>query len=169
MIGWGIKILFWCGLMWGALQVQKLEIGHALCGAWGCGPPLEALLAMHLFWLSFLVPPVVLVLRHWKFSNKSMKLAGWLTIAIAVAGLVAFLFYDWSIHHTYYEAGYWWQRYALSLASLVEVPILQTLLLGIATVATGKFLSPKQAPRQVVQDPLEYTDFAPQDVVHEQQ
>ena len=35
----------------GALQLGRLELGHSICGPWGCGPPTEALLAMHCFWL----------------------------------------------------------------------------------------------------------------------
>ena len=56
-------------------------------------------------------------------------------ICTSVLALIGFAVYDvLGINKAYYEAGYVWQRYLLSVASLVDVPIVQTLLIGIGLV-----------------------------------
>jgi hypothetical protein len=61
---WGLFGLACWGLaLFGALKVCDVpgEFSHGLCGVWGCLPPLQALAAMHLFWLVLLLPLGVLV------------------------------------------------------------------------------------------------------------
>jgi hypothetical protein len=56
--------LFWLALAWaavtfGVLAIERIpgDFGHAYCGPWGCLPPLQALAAMHGFWLMLFLPP----------------------------------------------------------------------------------------------------------------
>ena len=124
--------------MLASLQVGQIKMGHSLCGAWGCGPPTEALLAMHLFWFSALLPPALLAIRYLNFSPKFWFRSGMFLLGVAVAGMVGLLAYDLSVNHYYYQAGYWWQRYGLSFLSLVEAPIIPTLVIGLTYVVTGR-------------------------------
>lgn len=127
--------------MLGALQVERIPLGHSLCGAWGCGPPSEALLAMHLFWLSAIMPPALLAIGYLNRTPKFWFWSGLVLLGITSAGLIGLLVNDLSTNKFYYEAGYGWQRYGLSLLSLVEVPILQTMLVGLTFVVTGRLAS----------------------------
>ena len=58
----------WALAAFGALSLANLpgEYGHSLCGPWGCLPPLQALAAMHLFWVVVLGPPVAWALMKWQ-------------------------------------------------------------------------------------------------------
>ena len=48
----------WSGLLFGSLSVANLpgDWGHGICGPWGCGPPMQALVACHFAWLVVLAP-----------------------------------------------------------------------------------------------------------------
>jgi len=127
--------------MLASLQVGKLDLGHSLCGAWGCGPPSEALLAMNLFWFSALLPPALLAIRYLNCTPRFLLRSGFVLLSVAGAGMFGLLAYDLSVNHYYYEAGYWWQRYGLSLLSLVEIPIIPTLVIGLIYVVTGQCIS----------------------------
>ena len=52
----------WVLAAFGALMIAEIpgDFGESLCGVWGCLPPMQALVAMHLFWLVLLVPPAAL-------------------------------------------------------------------------------------------------------------
>ena len=119
----------WFGLMWASLQVGKFNLGHSICGAWGCGPPLEALLSIHLFWIALAVPPLVMLSRWvaapWKFLGTAI-------LFVVMAALIGIGIWDVSSHRATYQAGYYWQRYLFSVATLVDVPVPAALLSGIA-------------------------------------
>lgn len=136
MLRVGFYIIAWFGLMLVALQVQHLDLGHGLCGEWGCGPPVAAILGMHLFWLVLILPPSVLAARclHWPWRK-----IGLLTGVVSALGLVGFGAYDYfGINQNYYLEGYIWQRYLLSLVSLVDIPVLQILIAAVAFWFVGK-------------------------------
>ena len=119
----------WIGLMLAVLQIQQLNLGNGLCGKWGCGPPVEAVLGMHLFWFALILPPSIFASRklHWPW-----KKIGLLVSVASVLGLIGFAVYDYfSINQAYYHEGYIWQRYLLSLVSMVDVPVVQFLFAGV--------------------------------------
>lgn len=143
-----IWIAAWFALMFGALQIQSIEMGHAFCGAWGCGPPVNAVLGIHSFWLTLLAPPIL-------FASLKLQLPwptiGKFLVASAIAGLIGFGVYDFfGMNQSYYQAGYIWQRYLLSLASFVDVPLVQALFIGIVLIFFGN----KQPGEQRVEKPV---------------
>ena len=55
-----LMLLLWEAGLYAVLNVRQVESlnVHAICGTWGCGPPLSALISWHGFWL-LLVAPIV--------------------------------------------------------------------------------------------------------------
>ena len=128
MLRYGIFGGLWLVLMYSGLQVQKLELGHSFCGPWGCGPPTAAMLGMHLFWTAAILPPAIFLSRMVRLN---WRLIGLVLAAVSLSFLVGFAVYDFlGDNRAYYERGYVWQRYSLSLASLVDVPVTQCLFTG---------------------------------------
>ena len=71
--------------------------------------------------------------------NLPWRALGKFMIGLSIVVLIGFAIYDYqSINEVYYRAGYVWQRYLLSVASLVNVPIVQTILIGFGLVLFGK-------------------------------
>lgn len=77
--------VLWGPAMFAMLKIADIpgELHHSLCGVWGCLPPLQALVAVHLFWLMFLAPAAALA-NLWL----SPKAARWLGI-LAIGGSFA--------------------------------------------------------------------------------
>ncbi len=131
-----LKTGAWTAALFGVLSLQYLPdrfFGeHTVCGPWGCGAPLPALLACHGFWLVLVAPATVYAARRlapisvWRLGAGLVALAGIGFVAIAV-----------------WQAATWWQsvdpslhRYAVQrdlfvLATLTDVPILETLVAGV--------------------------------------
>jgi hypothetical protein len=137
-----LKAGVWVAVLLGVLSLQYLPdrfFGeHSVCGPWGCGAPPPALLACHGFWLVFFAPATVYAARRlaaisvWRLGAGLVSLAGLGLVAIAV-----------------WQAATWWQnvdpslhryaveRYLFVLATLVDVPVLETLLAGTTLWCVG--------------------------------
>ena len=58
---------------------------------------------------------------------------------MSILALAGFGVYDYlGINQGYYQAGYVWQRYLLSVASLVDVPMVQTLVISVGLMFSSK-------------------------------
>ena len=131
-----VCVVGWFALMFASLQIQHIDIGHALCGKWGCGPPASALFSVHLFWFSLLLPPAMLLMKKWKLN---WQLIGVAMVALTLLVLVVFAAADFlGANRSYYLAGYWWQRYLLSLASWINVPVVQLGTIGGIMIRFGR-------------------------------
>ena len=133
---WGVACL-------AALQLQELpyDFGHGICGVWGCGPPVQALLACHGFWAVNLA--TLLWFNHrWLPPNWERGLAN-LALGIAVVGLIGVAAYQmafWFPHVSADTRRYVVQRYLFSIAILVDAPLVQLAAFGIA----GRWLGGKR-------------------------
>lgn len=128
-----LGLFVWSGLLLASLSVAKLpgDWGHPICGAWGCGPPAQALAACHLAWLVVLMPPVVFVMRR---SRQAQFRAGLLLTFASVALLLTVIAYQrivWWPEANEWQRSFFWQRCGFCLATSVDVPILQMLGLGL--------------------------------------
>jgi len=148
LIGWGLA-------GYAVLSLGQLpgEFGHSLCGPWGCLPPLQALAAMHLFWLLVLVPPV-----GWGLARAQparLRLAGMLLFFGSLLGIAVVVGRDllaWlrSVPHEF--RAYWARRALYTLGTLSDVPLLQGLLAGAVCWGVGRrgrrtaALTPARAP-----------------------
>jgi len=129
-------------LIWGAALVGALSIadwpgnwGHGVCGLWGCGPPLQTLVACHLSWLVFLVPPALWgrVLLH----ARQRAIVGWLAIGGSAVGLLGVAVYEWMtwwIAASDWQREFFWNRVGFSIVTQIDLPFLELLVAGIVMV-----------------------------------
>jgi hypothetical protein len=126
----------WAAGLFGVLSLQYLPdrfFGeHSVCGPWGCGAPLPALLACHGFWLVLFAPPTMYVARRWAPQRAWQAGAG--LVSLAGLGLVSIALWQavtWWPHVDRSLHRYVVQRYLFVLATLVDVPVLETLVAGV--------------------------------------
>jgi len=134
LLGWGIAL-------YAALQVGRLELHseHGICGPWGCGPPPEALAACHLFWLVLLFPPALVIAA--RLAPRRVHKLGWALAGAAALGIAAVVVHEaitWLPDASDWQRRYFVQRCLFSLATLVEVPLPELLLVGIALAALSR-------------------------------
>lgn len=131
-----LGLTIWAVCLAGALSVANLpwDLGHAICGPWGCGPPVQALVACHLAWFVALVPPAVLLVRWRRPSGTMLRRVGLLLVALAGAVLMAIVIYErlvWWPEASELQQAYFWQRYGFAIATAVDVPVVQVLVVGL--------------------------------------
>ena len=136
----GIGLCVWAAMLWGVLRVANLpgDWGHGICGPWGCGPPLQALVACHGFWLVLTLPIVCMLISglspHWRIRlGVGLFLTG-------VAGLTAIVVYQavvWLPDALPFQRAYFPQRCLFVLATLVDWPVVPLLLSGTVLCLSG--------------------------------
>jgi hypothetical protein len=122
-----------------ALGILPVDLGHALCGPWGCAPPLQALAAMHAFWALALLPPTACALSL--LSARSLRLVGSIVMGLGLAGL-GFVFARellvWLPSVPPEVQRYFPQRLLFVLATLSDVPLVQVTLAGAVCWAVSR-------------------------------
>lgn len=153
----------WAAGLLGVLSLQYLPdrfFGeHTVCGPWGCGAPLPALLACHGFWLVLFTPMTILAARCksprtvWRIGATLVALAGVGLVGVGVwQGLTWWPAVDKSLHR------FAPQRYLFALATTVDVPVLEALLAGVTLWWAGLLRE-----RAVVATRKVAENFAPHD------
>lgn len=130
----GAGLIVWGVVLTGTLSVAHWsgDWGHSVCGAWGCGPPLQALVACHSSWLVVLLPIAVIVQK--KVSAKTLRI--WAAIALSLSlmsllGVAAHEYLTWYARATEWQRPFYWWRVGFVVLTTVEVPLLQTLVLAV--------------------------------------
>jgi len=145
--GWQSSILTagWGLCLFGVLQIRNLPLdaGHSVCGPWGCGPPLPPLIAYHGFWLVLFSLPTALVCRN--KAPVRLRRWGWCLVAAGLCGLLVVGLWEiipplphWLPRMRDLAPQYYVQRYLLSLATLIDVPVVPIMLAGLACVLTAR-------------------------------
>ncbi len=133
----GLKII--AGIVvWGLVFLSTLSIGqvkadwgHSICGPWGCGPPLPALLACHLSWLVVLLPLVVFI--QTRIGERATRSLGSILISfglIGTVGIIACEFFTWWPSATEFHRRYLWQRLGFSIVTQVDLPVIESIVTG---------------------------------------
>jgi len=151
----GLWLTAWTAAIAACLSIRSWpgNWGHWLCGPWGCGPPLQALVACHSAWLVLLLLPAVVLSRYqWPSPAALRKLGTFLIcVAIAVLGLiVARQRLDWWNAAQGPQQEYFWQRCGFIVATTVDMPVVQMLIAGTYLLIT----SPRAS-----RAPIEVSDF----------
>lgn len=131
--GWGLAA--YGVLMFAFLPV---DLGHGLCGPWGCAPPLQALAAMHAFWVVALVPPTAWALKL--LSDRNLRLVGSAVLGMGLTGLgivVARELLVWLPSVPAEVQRYFPQRLLFVLATLSDLPLIQVTLAGAVCWSVG--------------------------------
>lgn len=126
--------------VWGLVLTGSLSVanwpgdwGHSVCGAWGCGPPMQALLACHLSWLVVLGPSSLLLLNQAPRRVVFLVGATGLTLGLLTAGTIAIHEHlTWAAQVSDWQQQYYWHRVGFVILTAVEVPVLE--LTGLSTV-----------------------------------
>ena len=126
----------WGLALWGALALRDLpgDWGHALCGPWGCGPPLQALLSIHAAWAVLLWAPAFVLPRMYASRPARMRRIGTIVAAAGVGGLIAIairesLFAGSSVSES--AANYLLQRILFVIATSIDAPVVQATIAGL--------------------------------------
>jgi hypothetical protein len=129
-----VGLVCWGLAAYGALCVADVPVdSHELCGPWGCLPPVQALVAMHLFWGLLLVLPVV-----WLTTHLNFRLLGVLGTMLMVASGLALACLIGSDLPSWLEVmpptlrDYWGRRVLAIVAVHTDLPLVQLFLAGAA-------------------------------------
>ncbi|OWK47018.1 hypothetical protein [Fimbriiglobus ruber] len=140
----GLKLLAvggsWVIAAVGALTIAEWpgDVGESVCGVWGCFPPLQALLAMHVFWC------VVLACFVWSVATWRPRALYFTGVALLIVGgscLVAIVARDlseWVSRMPEEYQAYWPRRVAYTLATHSDLPVVQALLAGVVCAIAGR-------------------------------
>ena len=127
-----LMVPVWLAGLWGSLHVHKLDLltGHDICGRWGCGPPLEALIGYHSFWTMILVPCAVVA--GWYLAPSTSRRVGLAVLLASIVGTVAYV--SWDVFNYFVQAEstqYLVQRGLFTLVTTVDVPMIPTIFAGL--------------------------------------
>ena len=131
----------WTVALYGTLQIARLNgpWDHAICGPWGCGPPLSALVACHAFWAVLIGGTVVVVRRYW--SGSTLAIVGRLLAVGGLIGLATLAIWE-AVHGSPAGEGilrpYLVQRYLFVLLTSIDTPIVELTVAGGAMVVAGR-------------------------------
>jgi peroxiredoxin len=159
-----IRTACWLGL-WGAatwciLSLHDTPIAgeHSICGPWGCGPTIPALLSTHGFWLMVAIPGSLWA-GKWMTSRTSVAV-GWVCLALGMSGVARVSLgelMNWR-GATHPEArSYTTQRVLFALATTVEVPLIPGIIAGLILLNAGRRPSRGPAPTELP-SPIEPND-----------
>lgn len=131
--------------LWGLTLAGTLSVarwpgnwGHSVCGVWGCGPPLQALVACHVSWVVVLAPPALYLLSRASQREafaRALSLTSIVVLILAVtlvAIAAAHEYLTWYATASDFQKIYFWRRVGFVLITTVEVPLLEVA--GLATI-----------------------------------
>jgi len=127
-------VLLWMALIFAALKVGDLPgdwNAHAFCGAWGCLPQMQPLVAYHLFWLSILAPAAGVA--TWFSPRNIATMLGCTCIVLGVVVLAGMLGWQtWSLLPGLLagEKTYYWQRFAFTVITTIDIPAIEIFITG---------------------------------------
>ena len=132
-----LPVAAWAAVMYGVLQLRHLTgtWDHAICGPWGCGPPLSSLAAYHGFWFVLLAGGALLAARTW--PPRLLRYVGFGLILGAVVALVVLTGWDlvsWLPQVANASQKHLVQRCLFVVLTSVDVPAIPILLAGIICV-----------------------------------
>ncbi len=135
-----LALVWWLGAAVAALSVAAVpfDFGEALCGVWGCLPPLSALVAMHLFWFVAFGAGV-----HAATATRPplTRPLGVVLVLAALAGAVIVLGVDlsrWLEQVPDRYQSFWPRRLAYTLGTKTDLPLVQALAAGVACLVLAK-------------------------------
>jgi hypothetical protein len=150
-----VAISLWAAMLYAILQIATLQVApdevHQICGAWGCGPPLQTLVAWHGFCLTLVMGPALAIGRF--CSARSTRVLGMISTILGVAMLLIVAVHEAVIWLPLIAPGqptYFLQRYAYSVFYLhADYPMVPLLIMGVLLQNIAPLLS-SQRNRPVV-------------------
>jgi len=146
----------WMAVVYGALKVGDIPGDwnlHMLCGAWGCLPQPQALVGYHLFWFAVLAPAAGLTV--WFSGRAGAMIAGYTCGGLGLllmAGMLGWLTWYQLPELISDEPTYFWQRYLFTLATTIDIPVIQLTVCGAGMLAAA-WLKPAEPRTNAVAKP----------------
>ncbi len=136
-----MMLVLWAAGLYGVLQMHRIDALdiHGICGPWGCGPPVAALISWHGFSLLLAAPIVVLLVRV--CSAISLRRIGLAAVSGGVPAIVSVGIWQavtWLPQIQKGQPSYFVQRYLFTIITMVDVPIIPVTLAGVAAVVGAK-------------------------------
>ncbi|MBI2477933.1 MAG: hypothetical protein HYV60_04595, partial [Planctomycetia bacterium] len=134
--------------VWSAALFAVLQIGiaddhgghtHSICGPWGCGSPIAALVGWHGFWLLLVAPVVGLLIRSWPAYQ--LWIGGLVLLASGTATLVGIATWEavtWLPLVRGDQQTYFVQRFLFSVITMTDLPVIPVTLAGIAMCLSAR-------------------------------
>lgn len=135
--------LVWGGLLLAALSAHEMQSlnQHSICGPWGCGPPTNALIALHTGWLVVLLPPLLYLPWRLKLPRRAVTITSLALIVVGIGGLLGIVIWQWTVwlpNASEWAGPYIWQRCGFVIATASDWPLVQLIFAG----AGMKMISP---------------------------
>jgi hypothetical protein len=135
-----LAVAGWVAAAFAAVFVAGIPFdpGEAVCGVWGCFPPLPAVAALHLFWCVALSASVWAIAR-WR--PWVLRPIGFVLLLASVAGTATFVGNDllqWLSAMPVEYRHFWPKRVAYRVLTLTDVPLLQSALAGVFCIVRGR-------------------------------
>lgn len=115
-----------------SVHAWPINLGHDVCGPWGCGPPTLTLVSCHLAWITVLGPPSWWLFRRFSNFKSLIAFTGIAASGLATVSVAAHVHWQWLPSVSEYYQTYRWQRVGFILATAVEYPILPVGFLAVA-------------------------------------
>jgi peroxiredoxin len=152
-IGLAMRSALWGLATWLVLRLHDAPIaqGHSICGPWGCGPTIPALVAAHGFWLLVLIPAALWVGS--RIASGRAIVLGWACIGLGIGGIATIAVREWMSWPSASAPGlraYTIQRLLFAVATLVEIPLVPTILAGLILLRSCRHRSRKVASRGLI-------------------
>jgi hypothetical protein len=128
-------VLVWTSLTYATLSLRFLpgDYSRLYCGAWGCLPPLQAVAAMHGFWVLVVVPPAVWAIRTCPPGTVKAIGLSLLTLgALGIGGVLAWESWTWTHRGSARWTEYLPQRVLAAMITITDFPLLQVFGAGVA-------------------------------------
>lgn len=125
-------LIVWGSVLLAALSLHEVQAmkTHSICGVWGCGPPTNALLAIHLSWAVAIWPPLLYVPWRFLWSTLVLKRIRRTLAAIGIGGLVTITVWQWMAWYpdaTELQKDFIWHRCGFVILTAVDWPFLELL------------------------------------------
>ncbi len=135
-----IGVVGWLIAAFAAVSVSIIpyDFEESICGVWGCFPPIQALVSIHLLWF------VVLAAGFWGLRRACPRLVrpvGFIVAAFASVAISLMIADDLPHWLEYLPAGdrhVWPKRVGYLLATHTDVPMVQSWIAGISAVIVGR-------------------------------
>lgn len=134
LLSYAVRLIAWSVLLGLALGIAQLpgDWGHGVCGAWGCGPPLQALIACHSAWLVVLLPAALWLRKGWPGSgSRTVGAALLLTAGVGLGWQAAEEFHVWWDVASPWRQGLFLRRVGFVVATRVELPLFELIPAGL--------------------------------------
>ncbi|APZ96489.1 hypothetical protein [Fuerstiella marisgermanici] len=136
ILEFSVMPIIWGGIVLSALSMHDMRgFGqHSVCGPWGCGPPTNALLAIHIGWAAAIWPALFYLPWRLSFTRNTVKT---IVLSLTVSGLIGLLtitawqWIVWLPNASEWARSYIWHRCGFAILTAADWPFLQLLGGGI--------------------------------------